>query len=803
MQASSLLRVSDFCRLHDNTSKRANVKLALLRKVPIWIDDATLTCLVSVETLAALSVHEKCFAFLCHASERTLVRLLLLQEDDDDGVTARAPPIVFANLGIIDEVGHIHSCPKDCWFENTIQQPLLGESVVMRPLGRNPRWPRLFDKEDDDSAWVLPQPNSIVEQSKILCVYNAKTKAASYYEILEVRCVHASELSTFCLTSNSTKFELDGSSIPPFVCRLPHLVSQDTFFQRIGFSATIPPHSNMPEMIHALCQPPTLDATEKVLHVVGTDSFHRVRLCVETAARSIGMQCLSIRGLAAFGHDQGIIIRTGSIGEQMSGMKSAFQLIRTQRMEPCVLHLYDFDSELSSTDSPLRHEQEERFWAQWMEVLTVEPYTGTDSLVYTPPVIIVVSTASPLKPGPLLEKLVFPSIILDAPDMEFAKYLWKGSHWDDCFWENKLLKGRSAKDIMWLSQQVRTSIGLATVLEALQNLCCDLDAIKRNQSSKVARVSNIRWDDVGGLGHVRKEILDAIELPLKYPHLFPSSGGRSGILLYGPPGTGKTLVAKAVATECGLPFFSVKGPELLGSYVGESEASVRAIFQSARDAASLNAPNAAAILFFDELDSLAPRRGGVGDGGGVMERVVATLFAELDGPHDMAPDEGRVFVMGATNRPDLLDPSLLRPGRLDRLVYLGVPIDNKERTRVLAAQIRKLNLDGDHAALAEQVVSTLPPRLTGADFSSIASGALSKAVKRLCRKADEEQRRMEKETGISVDISQVLQGWDEKQRTPMVQLDDLLEASKQVIPSLSEKDLERFERLKRQYSNCA
>ena len=203
------------------------------------------------------------------------------------------------------------------------------------------------------------------------------------------------------------------------------------------------------------------------------------------------------------------------------------------------------------------------------------------------------------------------------------------------------------------------------------------------------------------------------------------------------------MVAKAVATECGLPFLSVKGPELLGSYVGESEANVRGIFQSARDAAQQNAPAAACILFFDELDSLAPKRGGVGDGGGVMERVVATLFSELDQRND---DEGRVFMMGATNRPDLLDPNLLRPGRLDRSVYLGIATDDEERARILAAQLHNLNLP-DAMGMARAVVKELPPRLTGADFSTIASGALVLAVERVCRQADEEQKAASQERG--------------------------------------------------------
>lgn len=268
----------------------------------------------------------------------------------------------------------------------------------------------------------------------------------------------------------------------------------------------------------------------------------------------------------------------------------------------------------------------------------------------------------------------------------------------------------------------------------------------------------------------------------------------------GPPGTGKTLVAKAVATECGLPFLSIKGPELLGSYVGESEANVRAVFQSAREAAEQNLPVTASILFFDELDSLAPRRGGVGDGGGVMERVVATLFAELDGDSSSA---ARIFVMGATNRPDLLDPSLLRPGRLDRLVYLGIATDPAERARILSAQLHKLRLDGDALDLSKAVVDKLPPRLTGADFSTIASGALLHAVRRLCRQADEEQRLRLNKSETNAEIEEILLDWGETKCTPLVCLEDLLEASNSVIPSVSQEELDRYERLRDQYSTNA
>ncbi len=170
------------------------------------------------------------------------------------------------------------------------------------------------------------------------------------------------------------------------------------------------------------------------------------------------------------------------------------------------------------------------------------------------------------------------------------------------------------------------------------------------------KIPNVTWDDVGGLASVKADILDTVQLPLQRPELFADGlKKRSGILLYGPPGTGKTLLAKAVATSCSLNFFSVKGPELLNMYIGESEANVRKVFQRARDAQPC-------VIFMDELDSIAPKRGNQGDSGGVMDRIVSQLLAELDGMSGGKGGDG-VFVMAATNRPDLLDPALLRPGR--------------------------------------------------------------------------------------------------------------------------------------------
>ncbi|KAI0043551.1 AAA-domain-containing protein [Auriscalpium vulgare] len=255
-----------------------------------------------------------------------------------------------------------------------------------------------------------------------------------------------------------------------------------------------------------------------------------------------------------------------------------------------------------------------------------------------------------------------------------------------------------------------------------------LDEARSSYSQNIGAPSipNVTWDDVGGLADVKADILDTVQLPLEHPELF--AGGlkkRSGILLYGPPGTGKTLLAKAVATSCSLNFFSVKGPELLNMYIGESEANVRRVFQRARDARPC-------VIFFDELDSVAPKRGNHGDSGGVMDRIVSQLLAELDGV--AAGEGGDVFVIGATNRPDLLDAALLRPGRFDRMLYLGVSDTDLAQLKILQALTRKFRLDPELDLMT--IAQLCPFNFTGADFYALCSDALLKAMTRKAEEID-------------------------------------------------------------------
>ncbi|KAI8097370.1 P-loop containing nucleoside triphosphate hydrolase protein [Halteromyces radiatus] len=199
-------------------------------------------------------------------------------------------------------------------------------------------------------------------------------------------------------------------------------------------------------------------------------------------------------------------------------------------------------------------------------------------------------------------------------------------------------------------------------------------------------VPKVYWNDVGGQDNIKQRLKESVEWPLQHPEAFSRLGIRppKGILLYGPPGCSKTLMAKALATEAGSNFIAVKGPELFSKWVGESEKAVREVFRKARAASP-------SIVFFDEIDALAVKRGSSGDGGtSVADRVLSQLLNELDGIEPLV----NVTVVAATNRPDIIDDALLRPGRIDRILYVGPP-DLASRREIFKIQMRKMTCDQD------------------------------------------------------------------------------------------------------------
>merc|ERR1712167_313232 len=257
----------------------------------------------------------------------------------------------------------------------------------------------------------------------------------------------------------------------------------------------------------------------------------------------------------------------------------------------------------------------------------------------------------------------------------------------------------------------------------------------------VVEVPNITWDDIGGLIDVKRELRELVQYPVEHPEKFEKFGmsPSKGVLFYGPPGCGKTLLAKAVANECQANFISIKGPEILTMWFGESEANVRDIFSKARSAAPC-------VLFFDELDSIAQQRGGnSGDGGGAGDRVMNQLLTEMDG----VGAKKNVFIIGATNRPDIIDPALMRPGRLDQLIYIPMP-DYESRLSVLKAVLRKtpVSKDCDLQYLASQT-----EKFTGADLTEICQRAAKLAVREdIMRSVERDKIREEAEReGVVMD----------------------------------------------------
>ncbi|XP_062544129.1 nuclear valosin-containing protein-like isoform X2 [Armigeres subalbatus] len=315
--------------------------------------------------------------------------------------------------------------------------------------------------------------------------------------------------------------------------------------------------------------------------------------------------------------------------------------------------------------------------------------------------------------------------------------------------------------------------------DELETLCIErvdfLESLKSVQPSAKREgfitVPDVTWDDIGSLGDIREELKLAILAPVKFPQRLKQLGlsSPSGVLLCGPPGCGKTLLAKAVANEAGINFISVKGPELLNMYVGESERAVRQCFQRARNSAPC-------VIFFDEFDSLCPKRSDTSEGSAGM-RVVNQLLTEMDG----IEDRKGVFLMAATNRPDIVDPAVLRPGRLDKILYVGLPAVD-DRVDIL----RALTKNSTKPPLADDVDLTTVARLTegytGADLAGLVRQASLQTLK----------------DSIAECSSDDTASSDSEQDLKVAML-HFQEAIRSIKPSVNEEDKKHYERLKRKY----
>ncbi|KAI0064956.1 ribosome biogenesis ATPase RIX7 [Artomyces pyxidatus] len=309
------------------------------------------------------------------------------------------------------------------------------------------------------------------------------------------------------------------------------------------------------------------------------------------------------------------------------------------------------------------------------------------------------------------------------------------------------------------------------------------------QREGFATVPDVTWADVGALHATRSELHMAVVQPIRRPELFKAVGieASSGVLLWGPPGCGKTLLAKAVANESRANFISVKGPELLNKYVGESERAVRQVFSRAR-------ASSPCIIFFDELDALVPRRDDSLSESSA--RVVNTLLTELDG---LDARRG-VFVLGATNRPDMIDPAMCRPGRLDKLLYVDLPTAD-ERAEIMRTLLSRRHVPlmdtpgGGTSAQIEALVRDRGDGYSGADLAAIVREAGVSALRRTLGALEQMDR------PISSDLSGTATAEAEMElTTAVVTFDDFVTALDKVSPSVSRKQRKKYELLRDKFA---
>ncbi|KAJ3052828.1 spermatogenesis associated protein 5 [Rhizophlyctis rosea] len=278
----------------------------------------------------------------------------------------------------------------------------------------------------------------------------------------------------------------------------------------------------------------------------------------------------------------------------------------------------------------------------------------------------------------------------------------------------RAVEARKVEPFRFGAVEAPGGVTVVDVRVGVEDLLSAMTEIKPSAMREISiEVPKVYWQDIGGQDEIKQKLKEAVEWPLKHPEAFARFNIRppKGLLLYGPPGCSKTLMAKALATEAGLNFLAVKGPELFSKWVGESEKAVRDLFKKARAASP-------SIVFFDEIDALAVRRGG--DDSSVADRVLSQLLADMDGIEPLVD----VTVVAATNRPDIIDSALLRPGRIDRILYVAPP-DRASRLQIFRIQVKRIACSGD---VDLEMLADMTEGFSGAECVSICQEAGLRAM---------------------------------------------------------------------------
>lgn len=476
-------------------------------------------------------------------------------------------------------------------------------------------------------------------------------------------------------------------------------------------------------------------------------------------------------------------------GESESNLRKAFE--EAEKNAPAIIFIDEIDS-IAPKREKTNGEVERRIISQLLTLM--------DGMKKRSHVVVMAATNRPNSIDPALRRFgrFDREIDIGIPDvvgrLEILRIHTKNMKLDDDVDLEIVAKethGHVGADLASLCseaalQQIREKMQLIDLeddtidVEVLNSLAVTMDNFRyaMGQSNPsalretVVETPTVTWDDIGGLAQVKRELQELVQYPVEHPDKFLKFGMQpsKGVLFYGPPGCGKTLLAKAIANECQANFISIKGPEMLTMWFGESEANIREVFDKARQAAPC-------VLFFDELDSIAKSRGGsAGDAGGAADRVINQILTEMDGMNA----KKNVFIIGATNRPDIIDSAILRPGRLDQLIYIPLP-DEASRVSILKANLRKSPIAKD---IDIGHIAKVTKGFSGADLTEICQRACKLAI----REAIEKDIALEKQRQDNPD-----QDVEMEDPVPEITRDHFTEAMRYARKSVPDADIRKYE----------